>query len=91
MATIAEWVKIDESRVAESLAAAREKLGSVDGELVLDFAAVRRIDKAAVDALEKLCPLAEQKKVGLILRSVNVDVYKVLKLARMDTRFTFVA
>ena len=44
MATNGVWVKVDGERVVQALQEAREKLGSVQGELVLDFSSVHRID-----------------------------------------------
>ena len=87
--TVAEWQKIDGENVAENLRAIGEKLRAGDGELVLDFAAVRGLNPAALAALEQLAEAAEQKKVRLVLRAVNIDVYKVLKLARLAARLAF--
>lgn len=89
MATIAEWVKIDGEHVADSLREAREKLNAADGELVLDFPSVGRIDSKALAAMEKLAGCAEEKGVKIVLRAVNVDIYKVLKLAGLSPRFSF--
>ena len=89
MATIAEWLKIDGEHVAESLREAREKLNPADGQLVLDFSSIGRINAKALAALEKLAGSAEEKGVKLVLRAVNVDIYKVLKLAGLSPRFSF--
>ncbi len=89
MAMISEWVKIDAVRMAESLNSAGERLSSADGELVLDFSSIQRIDGGAISSLHKLSQSAEQKNVRLVLRGTNIDIYRVLKLARMDTHFTF--
>jgi len=50
---------------------------------VLDFSDVQRIDTSGVQALEKL---ADQT----VLRGVNTNVYKVLKLLKLAPRFRFV-
>ena len=50
---------------------------------VLDFSDVQRIDTSGVQALEKL---ADQT----VLRGVNTNVYKVLKLLKLTPRFRFV-
>ena len=89
MATIAEWLKIDGEQVRNSLQAAREKLDHAEGELVLDFSSVSRIDTQALTALGKLVVQADEKTIKLVLRGVNVDIYKVLKLARLSHRVTF--
>jgi anti-anti-sigma regulatory factor len=85
------WLNVDGDRVVQALQAAGEKLDSADGELVLDFSSVRRIDPSAIRAMEELAGAAQQKSVKLVLRSVNVDIYKVLKLVRLDRRFSFAA
>lgn len=85
----AVWFHIDGERVVPALQEALEKLASADGELALDFASVRRVDSAALGALEKLACAAESKAVKVVLRGVNVDVYKVLKLLNLTPRFSF--
>jgi anti-anti-sigma regulatory factor len=87
--TLAEWQKIDGARVAESLRMIGDKLGTSDGELVLDFGSVRALNPAALEALGRLAETAEQKKVRLVLRAVNIDAYKVLKLAKLAPRLGF--
>jgi len=89
MATIAEWVRIDAERVIEGLEDAREMLDSANGELVLDFSSVRRIDPGAVRALQALAATADEKTVKVVLRGVNIEMYKVLKLVKLTRRFSF--
>jgi anti-anti-sigma regulatory factor len=90
MATIAEWLRIDAERVIEGLEDAREMLDSANGELVLDFSSVRRIDPGAVRALQALAATADEKTVKVVLRGVNIEIYKVLKLVKLTRRFSFV-
>jgi anti-anti-sigma regulatory factor len=89
MAMIAVWLKIDGERLVPALQEACDKLDSADGELVLDFSSVRRIDPSAVSALEKLAGAADAKSVKVVLRAVNVDIYKVLTLVKLTSRFSF--
>jgi anti-anti-sigma regulatory factor len=89
MAMIAVWLKIDEERLVQALQEAGEKLDSAEGEIVLDFSSVQRVDTAAVQALEKLARLADEKKIKVVVRGVNVGVYKVFKLAKLTGRFSF--
>ena len=89
MATIAEWIKIDENSVVEALRDAGEKLDGVEHEVILDFSAVRRIDPSVVRAMQEFVGVAEKKDVRVALRGLNVDVYKVLKLVKLTRRFTF--
>ena len=91
MAMIAVWLKIDEERIVQALQEAGEKLDSVEGEVALDFSSVRRIDPRAIRALEELAGIADDKGVKVVLRGVNVGVYKVLKLVKLGSRFSFVA
>jgi anti-anti-sigma regulatory factor len=62
--------------------------GSVP-ELVLDFSAVGRIHPAALQALEQLAAKARDRSVKVVLRGVNVDVYKVLILSALSAQFAF--
>jgi len=91
MAMMAVWLKIDEERVVQALQEAGEKLDSVEGEVVLDFSSVRRVDPSAVRAMEGFADTADDKAVKVALRGVNVDVYKVLKLVKLASRFSFVS
>jgi anti-anti-sigma regulatory factor len=68
-----------------------EKLKEADGEVVLDFSSVPRLDTAAATAMENLADLAGPASVRIAIRSVNVDVYKVLKLLKLTQRFSFVS
>jgi len=91
MTTILEWHKVDGEQVKESLAEAREVLNRAEGEVLLDFSAVRRINPSGLNAMDEFATAAEGKAVKVALRGVNVDVYKVLKLARLSARFMFVS
>jgi anti-anti-sigma regulatory factor len=91
MAMIAVWLKIDEESVVQALREAGEKLDSVEGEVALDFSSVRRIDPSALRAMAEFACMADDKGVKVVLRGVNVDVYKVLKLVKLTSRFSFVS
>jgi anti-anti-sigma regulatory factor len=90
MAMTAVFLNIDETRVAAALCETGEKLDGTEGESILDFSSVSRIDSGAVRALEELGRVADEKNVKVVLRGVNVDVYKVLKLMKLTRRFSFV-
>jgi len=83
------WLKIDGERVVGALQEALEKLDGAGDELVLDFSAVRRIDPSALRAMETLAGAADDKAAKVVLRGVNVDVYRVLKLMKLAPRFSF--
>jgi len=65
------------------------KLDGAQGELVLDFSSVRRLDARALKVMEQLAILAAGKSVKVVLRGVNAEVYKVLKLVKLAPRFSF--
>lgn len=89
MSNIAVLLNIDEKRVVPAL---QEAAGGLDGsgEAVLDFSSVRRIDSAALRALEDFARVADDKAVKIVLRNVSVDVFKVLKLVKLTQKFSFV-
>ena len=78
MTTNAEWIQ-----------EVVEKVNHAEGEVVLDFSAVQRIDSNAVKALEELAGLADGRSVKVVLRAVNMDIYRVLKLLKLTRRFSF--
>lgn len=83
--------RIEEDRVVQGLLEAGKTLDSAAGEVVLDFSSVRRIDASALRALEEFAVVADDQGVRAVLSGVNVGVYKVLKLVRLTSRFSFVA
>ncbi len=87
--TVADWQKIDGEHLADSLRAIQTNLQASNGELVLDFTLVARIDAEALTELSRLADQAEHKKIRLVLLAVNVDAYKVLKLAKLTERLSF--
>jgi len=68
---------------------AAEKIRIATGEVILDLCSVPRLDARAVAALEQLAELAGSRRVSVVLRGVNGDVYKVLKLLKLAGRFSF--
>jgi anti-anti-sigma regulatory factor len=70
---------------------ALDRAGNAEGEIVLDFSSVRRIDPAALQLLEQLARETAAKGVAVVLRSINIDVYRVLKLMKLTERFSFQA
>lgn len=89
MSAIALFLNMDEKRVVAALQEAAGTLDRAQGEAVLDFRSIRRIDSAVLQALEDFARAADDKKVKVVLRGVNVDVYKVLKLVKLTQRFSF--
>ena len=68
----------------------RRNWGAPKAELVLDFSDVERVDPSALRAIEAFAVAADEKSVKAVLRGVNVGIYKVLKLARLSSRFSIV-
>lgn len=89
MATIAVWIRVEEERVVQSLQDTGVRLDGVDGEVTLDFSAVQRIDPDALGAMAELACIADDKGIKLVLRGVNVGIYRVLKLTKLASRFSF--
>jgi len=90
MTTNAEWIKVAPERVLQDWQQeAVDKVNSAPGEVILDFSSVLRIDSNVAVALEQLAGLAEDKSVKVVLRAVNMDIYKVLKLLKVSQRFSF--
>jgi ABC-type transporter Mla MlaB component len=87
--TIPTWFKLNEERLVQDLLTACERLDPANDKITLDFSRVRRIDPAALKAVETLADKAEQMGVKVELSGVNVGIYKVLKLARLTTRASF--
>jgi len=91
MAMISAWLNMDEKSVIPALQEAAEKLDGGEGEVVLDFGCLGRIDSSVLRALEEFAGAADKKAVKVVLRGVNVDAYKVLKLVKLARRFSFVS
>lgn len=90
MAMLPVVLNIDEERVILDLQEAGGNLDCAQGEAILDFSSVRRIDSGALQAMEEFARIADEKVVKVVLRGVNVDVYRVLKLVKIAHRFSFV-
>jgi anti-anti-sigma regulatory factor len=88
MSSTAVFLKIDPERIADCLLEACANVDSAS-ETVLDFSSVRRIDPSALRAMERLAGLADHKGLKVGLFGVNVEIYKVLKLAKLAPRFCF--
>ena len=80
---------VDKDQVVCSLQRVCEKLDQADHDVIVDLSSVRRIDSAAIREMERLAVIAEGKSMKVTLSSVNVDIYKVLKLVRLTPRFSF--
>lgn len=52
---------------------------------------MRRIDSSVLRVMEEFAGIADGKGVKVVLRGVNVDVYRVFKLVKLASRFSFVS
>ena len=82
-------LRIDEQNLVGSLEKARKGL-EPESQLMLDLSSIRRIDSRGLRALQELVHQAEEIKGKVVLRGVNVDVYKALKLAHLTRILSFV-
>ena len=90
MITNDAWITVDPARVANVLQGdAVAKVNGGEREVTLDFSSVLRVDGHAVGAMEDLARLADDRSAVIVLRGVNVGVYRVLKQLRLTQRFTF--
>jgi len=78
-----------DGHAAPALQQAIEKLVRGDGEVVLDFSSIDRIDPSELKSMDKLAGLAADKSAKTVLRGVNGRIYKALKLANLTGRFSF--
>ncbi len=90
MAMTTVGLKIDGERFVQALLEAVGKLDSVEVEVTLDFSSVHRVDQRVLSAMEEFVGVADDKGVKVVLFGVSVGVYRVLKLARLASRFSFV-
>jgi anti-anti-sigma regulatory factor len=84
-------LKIDGRGVVPVLHEALQKLDGDGSEVVVDFSCVRRLDPTALRALEDFVGSVNGRASQVVLRGVNIDVYKVLKLTKLAPRFSFLS
>lgn len=84
-------LKLNGADLVEALQDASQKLEDMEGDLILDFSSVQRVSPAALSAISDFADAADERPVNVVLRGVKVDVYRVLKLARLAQRFSMVS
>ncbi len=82
-------VTIDSEHVMQMLQQARREVERGEAEVSVDLSSVRRLDASALDAFEELAGTAQEKSIKVSLRGVSVEIYKVLKLMNLTSRFGF--
>ncbi len=86
MSANALFLTIEEEQIVPILQQASVSIDGAQGDAVLDFSSVHRINSDALRALEDFARVAEEKAVNVVFRGVNVDIYKVLKLVKLTHR-----
>lgn len=89
--TACESIVVNGERVAETLKAVCGGLPSNSSDVLLDFFLVQSLDPMAIKELEDLAEAAKLASVKVILRGVNVEIYKVLKLSDLTDKFLFIS
>jgi anti-anti-sigma regulatory factor len=89
MTTTKAWLTLDEKTLTPVLREAARDLVAGERELGLNFTSVRRMDSAALQALQQLADLAGERGVKVFVRGVTPYVYRVLKLVKLASRFSF--
>ena len=82
---------IDGEHVAQQVIDIRAKLGGPKAPKCCSTSSLRRrLDPAGIQALEELAGAADIENAKIVLRGVNIEMYKVLKLAGLSDKFTFI-
>jgi len=89
MATISMTPTLERDAIAQAVHNCREQVDNAGGEPTLDLSSLRRIDSTLLKAMEELAAAAGRKNTMVALQGVNIGVYKVLKLMKLASRFTF--
>lgn len=89
MATIAVFLTLDEQHASSALQEAAGRLEGKNGEVVVDFSLVRRMDPSGLRALSRFADAAEGKEIKVVLRGVHIFLYRTLKLVKLAQRFSF--
>lgn len=88
--TNTEFTSVDEQKLVFQLGSIAKDMQGEPREIALDFSSVSRLSSKDVIAIEAFVRTAEDKKVKVTLRGVNVPIYKSLKLVKLARRFSFV-
>jgi anti-anti-sigma regulatory factor len=81
---------IDGEHIVQQLNDICRQLGSEGPEVLLDFFLAQTLDTEGIRALEELAAGAGNENAKVVLRGVNIEMYKVMKLAGLSDKFTFI-
>jgi anti-anti-sigma factor len=79
---------IDQRNMVATLDNAAKKMES-ESQIALDVSGVARVDSPGLRALQDLVHKAGEKNVKVVLRGMNINVYKTLQLAHLTRSFSF--
>jgi anti-anti-sigma regulatory factor len=65
------------------------KVDGTEPEIILDFSPVSQIGPNELTVLGDIAAAADRKTIKVTLQHVRVDIYKVLKLLKLSSRFCF--
>ena len=91
MTKITEIQRFNDENAASLLKTIADNMNSDTDELVLDFSGVRRLDANALRALEQFASTADARSIKVALRGASAEIYKVLTLVKLTSRFAFVS
>lgn len=81
--------KLDDENVPSILQDCSKSLNGTQEEVVIDFSSVHRLNGSALRSLQEFATKAKADSVKVTLRAVNAEVYKVLVLMKLTSRFRF--
>ena len=87
---IIEVTPVNQPQLVSDLQLLAKKLERDPQDVTLDFSSLPRLTSQSLQALEGFAHTADEKQITVILRGVNVAVYKTLKLVRLTSRFSFI-
>ena len=82
-------LKLVEGTAAGALQDALAGFDGAQGEAIVDFSAIPRVDAGAVEALDAFIREAEGKAIKVTLSGVNAEIYRVLKLVKLAPKVSF--
>lgn len=82
-------ISLEEGLVPPAMDSARIKFDESEFGAVLDFSLIERLDSSSLTAVRELSQRARDGHSKVILRGMNVEVYKALKLAKLTSGLSF--
>jgi ABC-type transporter Mla MlaB component len=90
MTTTTMVFRLNGEITSQALIWVRGQLDACEGDLLLDFSRLLRMTSDSLPVLEEIADLLDGDAKRVVLRGVNVSIYKVLKLVNLSQRFRFV-